>query len=80
MNNVLHAHKLMDFIQNNSNLSSIGEIKVAFEKKHGDVKFTNCTKQIYTFEEIIYFLQQRDKIQLNTNGVKVIQEHRCDHE
>jgi len=78
MNNVLHAHELMDFIQTRSEFSSIEKIKSEFEKVHGNVKFTNCTNQIYTFEEIIQFLQQRDKIQLNVNGVKVIKDHRCD--
>jgi len=80
MDNVIHAHKLMDFMQANPQLSSLKELKVEFEKQHGNVKFTNCTNQIYTFDEIIEFLSQRNKIYTNTNGVEVDEEHRCDHD
>jgi len=79
MNNVKHAHELMDFMQANPQISSLDELKVEFEKQHGDVRFTNCTNQIYTFEEILEFLSQRNKIQYRPNGVKVNKEHRCDN-
>jgi len=79
MNKVIHAHTLMDFMQANPNISTIPEIKVEFEKDFGDVRFTNCTNQIYTFEEILEFLSQRNKILYHPNGVKVNEEHRCDH-
>ena len=79
MSNVIHAHELMDFMQTNPQFSSLDEIKAEFEKQHGEVKFTNCTNQIYTFEEILVFLSQRNKIQYHSNGVNVNEEHRCDH-
>jgi len=69
----------MDFIQSNPQVSSLSELKIEFEKQFGDMRFTNCTNQIYTFEEIIEFLSQRNKIQNKTNGVEVNEEHRCDH-
>ena len=79
MNKVIHAHALMDFMQANPNISTIPELKVEFEKHFGDVRFTNCTNQIYNFEEILEFLSQRNKIQYRTDGVEVNEEHRCDH-
>lgn len=79
MNKVIHAHELMDFIQANPQLSTLAELKVEFEKQHGDVRFTNCTNQVYTFEEILDFLSARNKIQYHTIGVEVNEEHRCDH-
>ena len=79
MNNVIHAHALMDFMQANPQLSSLKDIRTEFEKQFGDVRFTNCTNQIYTFDEIIEFLTQRSKIQHHKNGVDVNEEHRCDH-
>ena len=80
MTNVIHAHKLMDFIQANPQLSSLEDIKNSFTDQFGNVRFTNCTNNIYTFDEIIDFLNQRRKIQLNSNGVNVKEEHRCDHD
>ena len=80
MTNVIHAHALMDFMQANPQLASLEAIKTEFEKHFGDVRFTNCTDQIYTFDEIIEFLTARNKIQYHTNGVDVNEEHRCDHD
>lgn len=79
MDNFIHAHKLMDFIQSNPQVPSLADLKTAFENQFGDVRFTNCTNQIYTFEEIVGFSSQRNKIQYKTNGVEVNEEHRCDH-
>lgn len=80
MNKVIHAHALMDFIQENPNILSIQELKTKFEKQFGKVRFTNCTNQIYNFEEIYEFLSQHNKVHNNSKGIEVIKEHRCDHD
>ncbi|MFC1565674.1 DUF2492 family protein [Candidatus Neomarinimicrobiota bacterium] len=79
MNKVIHAHALMDFIEEYPKYLSVTELKFEFEKQYGEVRFTNCTNQIYTFNEILEFLSQRNKIQYSTNGVEVNEEHRCNH-
>ena len=80
MEKVIHAHALMDFIQNNPNLASETELKTEFEKQFGEVHFTNCTNQIYNFEEIMLFLKQRNKILTDSENIEVIKEHRCNHD
>ena len=80
MDKVIHAHALMDFIDENPNILSIQELKIEFEKQFGEVRFTNCTNQIYNFEEIYEFLAQRNKVHNNSEGIEVIKEHRCDHD
>ncbi len=80
MNKVVHAHLLMDFIQSNPQISNLNELKIQFEKKFGETRFTNCTNNIYNFEEILEFLSQRNKIEYHSNGVAVNEEHRCDHD
>jgi probable metal-binding protein len=70
----------MDYIQANPQLNNVQELKTEFEKVYGEVHYTNCTNNIYTFDEIIEFLSQRNKIYTNTNGVEVDEEHRCDHD
>ena len=80
MNKVIHAHALMDFMEENPKFSTVAELKLAFEKQNGEVMFTNCTNQVYTIEEILVFLSQRNKIITNSEGMEVIKEHRCDHE
>jgi len=80
MNKVMHAHALMDFMEENPKYLTVAKLKTEFEKQYGEVMFTNCTNQIYTIEEIIVFLSQRNKIQTNSEGIEVIKEHRCDHE
>jgi len=77
MNNVVHAHKLMDFIQANPQLSSFDEIKKSFSDQFGDVRFTNCTNNIYTFDEIIEFLFQRNKVEKASDRIKVNENNRC---
>ena len=77
MDNVIHAHVLMDFILTNQQLSSLEEIKKEFTIQFGDVRFTNCTNNIYTFNEIIEFLSKRNKILFNTNGIEVNEVNIC---
>ena len=78
MTNVIHAHKLMDFIQANPQLSTLDEIKKSFKKQFGDVRFTNCTHNVYTFDEIFEFLFQRNKVDQNSGRIKVNEDNRCD--
>lgn len=80
MTNVLHAHALMDFMQANPQLTTMAEVKTEFEKHFGQVRFTNCTNQIYTFDEIVEFLFQRNKINYSTDAVKVNEAERCEHD
>jgi probable metal-binding protein len=80
MDKLIHAHVLMDFIEENPKISSVQELKTKFENQFGEVKFTNCTNQVYNLEEIYIFLEQRNKVRHNSEGIEVIKEHRCDHE
>ena len=80
MDKVIHAHILMDFIEKNPNILSIQELKTKFEKQFGEVKFTNCTNQIYDLDEILLFLQQRNKIRYDSERIEVIEEQRCHHD
>ncbi len=77
MTNVIHAHALMDFMQANPQLTTMDEVKIEFKKHFGDVRFTNCTNQIYTFDEIVEFLFQRNKINYGTDAVRVNEHERC---
>lgn len=79
MDKVIHAHTLLDFIQENPKMVSIQELKTKFEEQYGAVQFTNCTNQIYDFEGIYNFLSQRNKVQSNSEGINVSEEHKCDH-
>lgn len=78
MTNIIHAHKLMDFIQTNPQLRTIDEIKNSFTDQFGDVRFTNCTNNIYTFDEIFDFLFQRNKVFNMQEGLKVNENNLCD--
>lgn len=81
MDKVIHAHDLLDFIDNNSEEMSPAVLKIEFEKQHGKgVGFTNCTRQVYNFDEILVFLSQRNKIRSTENGIVVNKEHQCDHD
>ncbi len=80
MDKLIHAHALMDFIEENPKISSVQELKTKFENQFGEAKFTNCTNQVYNLEEIYIFLEQRNKVRHNSEGIEVIKEHRCDHE
>ena len=77
MTNVKHAHRLMDFIKANPHLNTLEEIKESFTKKFGDVSFTNCTNNVYTFDEIFEFLFQRNKVVTLQEGLRVNENNRC---
>lgn len=77
MTNVIHAHILMDFIQANPQLTTIDDIKNNFIDQFGNVRFTNCTNNIYTFEEIIEFLYKRNKVENNSDGIRINENNRC---
>ena len=80
MKKVLHAHELLDFIDNNHNGLSPAALKIEFEKQYDEeISFTNCTKNVYNFDEILDFLSQRNKIKHTDTGIDVIKEHQCHH-
>ncbi len=80
MNKVIHAHELMDFIDENPGIQTYDELKTQFVNLIGNVQFTNCTKNVYSFEEIVKFLSERNKITYTEKGIEVIKEHKCDHD
>ena len=80
MDKLIHAHVLMDFIEENPKISTLQELKTKFKNQFGEVKFTNCTNNVYDLEEIYEFLAQRKKVRHNSEGIEVIKEHRCDQE
>lgn len=75
MEKVIHGHEILNLLKEN-NFKSIEELKLVIDKKFGEVKFTNCTKKIYSFDEIIEFFLSKEKIEINSKGV-IFKPHSC---
>ena len=62
----IHGHEILNLLKQNK-FKSKDELKAALNNKFGEVNFTNCTKKIYTFEEIIQFFESKGKVVLKDN-------------
>ncbi len=80
MSKLLHAHELMDFILEYPNKMTETNLKYEVEKRFGDVNFTSCSNNFFTFDEILLFLFERNKIEYIDDKIKVLTEYRCDHD
>ncbi len=78
---VVHAHDLLNILVQSGELLPVSSLKALAGKKFGaGAAFTNCTGNLYSFEEILEFLAARDKIEFVNGGITVKVERICDHE
>ncbi len=67
---IIHGHEILNLIKQNK-FKSKQELKLAIDNKFGQVNFTNCSKNEYTFEEIMQFFQEKGKIIEKDNELKL---------
>ncbi len=80
MDKVIHAHKLLNFLMDTEKKYTKEELKIAVSEKFGDgIKFTNCTGNIYSLNEILTFFEERNKIMVSEKGISVNKEEICSH-
>lgn len=77
---VIHAHNLMDMIhslggENGIGLDALGQAVATHFGE--DIRFTNCTGNHYTLDEIIQFLESRQKIVNGPAGYVLNQQNIC---
>lgn len=81
MPNVLHAHGLLELLMESDGPVSREALREMVSERFGnDIYFTNCTRQLYTFDQMMEFLETREKIAVE-NGSLAVQTHNvCEHD
>jgi|TARA_Y100000310_G_C20685461_1_gene818681 probable metal-binding protein len=80
MENIVHAHELLNLIMGAKNPYTVEELKkIANEKFNKDVKFTNCSGNLYSLNEVLEFFVAKEKIIIKDNMISVNKEKICNH-
>ncbi len=78
MQEIIHAHEIFSLVEESDELLTFAAFKERIVQKFGaDARFTNCTKEEYSIDEIITFLVSRDKIRLTDFHVTLNKENIC---
>ncbi len=79
--NLIHAHEILHLLQAATRAPSHRELQSQVESRFGSgARFTNCTGQAYTFDQMIAFLASRGKIVMSPDGITVRREEICEHD
>lgn len=75
----IHGHEILNLLKQNK-FKSKDELKAALNEKFGEVNFTNCSKNIYTFEEIMTFFEEKGKVIIENNVLQLsVNSCSCSH-
>jgi len=78
MKNAIHAHELINFLLER-NYSKEDLKKVVSKKFEENAKFTNCSGNVFTFDEALTFMEKRGKITIKNGKIFANKEEICDH-
>lgn len=77
---ILHAHEVLNLVQEHPGKYTVDTLKSEVIQKFGtDVRFNNCHGYLFNFDELIYFFQNRRKIQILENAIHPVPENICQH-
>lgn len=80
MSTIVHAHDVMNWLGEQNEPVSLETLQTALEHQYGkNLLFTNCSEQHFSFEQIISFMQQRNKITINEQGISLNKAMMCNH-
>ncbi len=79
--NLIHAHEILHLLLAAPRKPSHSELQSQVESRFGTgARFTNCTGQAYTFDQMIAFLASRGKIVISPDGITARREEICEHD
>jgi probable metal-binding protein len=76
---LLHIHEVLDIIYSSKKIYTIEELKQEVVRNFGeDINLTSCSDNVFGISEMVDFMVQRGKIQLQGNLIYPIGES-CGH-
>ena len=77
----IHGHIVLNHILDLGGTESLSTLRQWAEASHGlDARYHTCSAQQLTYEGLLQFLLERNKIEVNGDRICVIAEHVCSHE
>lgn len=77
----IHGHKLLNHILDLGGSEPCDELRSWASSTHGlDAQYHTCSAQGLSFDSLLQFLLDRNKIEISDNRVRVIADHVCSHD
>ena len=71
---MIHAHEILKLIGSNERKFTKATLEDAVNESFGvDAKFTNCSGNVYNYDEIFQFFINRNKLQINEDSSLMLQ-------
>ncbi|MFC1583372.1 YecH family metal-binding protein [Candidatus Neomarinimicrobiota bacterium] len=81
MPKVMHAHGLLELLMESEGPVSREALRELVNERFGeDIYYTNCTRQLYTFDQMIEFLEAREKVVVENGSLEVQKHNVCEHD
>lgn len=76
----IHIHEVLDIIYDSDKIFTIDSLKEEVILRFGnDVEFTSCADDRFGIEEMINFMQNRGKIEIEDKKIYPAGQPMCDH-
>jgi probable metal-binding protein len=77
----IHGHKLLNHILDLGGSEPLDALRLWAASTHGpDAQYHTCSAEELTFDSLMQFLLDRNKIEISDNRVRVIADHVCSHD
>ena len=81
MSKVMHAHGLLELLMESEGPVSREALRELVRERFGeDIYYTNCTNQLYTFDQMLEFLEAREKVVVENGSLAVQKNNVCEHD
>jgi probable metal-binding protein len=76
----IHAHQVLDILDQQKGPVSLQDLQQQVNQAYGaGAVYTNCNNDQFTFEQLMQFMQARQKITLTNGQVTLNKGNRCSH-
>ncbi len=77
----IHGHSLLNHLLDLGGSESLDLLRQWAHSSHGpDARYHTCSAQGLTYDSLMQFLLERNKIEIVNHRVRVIADHVCSHE
>ena|ERR1039457_942033 len=77
----IHGHTLLNHVLDLGGNESLTTLRKWAETSHGlDARYHTCSAQGLTYDGLLQFLLERNKIEVSGDRISVIADHVCSHE
>jgi probable metal-binding protein len=78
--NTIHAHQVLNLIGKQATPLTVGQLQALVTDTFGEhLRFVNCHDDYFTFEQMIAFMLERQKIVLRNGTITLNKSNICEH-